>query len=133
MAGVAGQTSVIATGVFTDGGSIPPRHGVHIGNGTRLMTVGTMKLGLGTIRLTTSLAPGGSVQSPGTCLFSTSAHGTYTLGRGTGQYVGIRGSGRFSSTSRVVLRREANGECIGRHPLATQVVVMLSGPVTLGH
>jgi len=121
----SGVTSVIATGLFTDGGTM------------NLFSGGPsaeMKLGAGTIRLTPkSPRPPRSKTDPGTCLTTTSEHGTYRLSHGTGRYAGIRGSGHFSVTDRAISHRKPNGACVTtRAPIAVQVIFSLSGSATLG-
>jgi hypothetical protein len=116
--------SIIATGRFTDGGTINifpfrPSYG--------------MKLGAGTIRLTlTSPHPPSSKTNRATCLTTVSERGTYKLSHGTGRYAGIRGTGRFTATDRLVSHHRRSGGCAtGRSPLAEQTIFTLSGPVTL--
>jgi hypothetical protein len=118
-----GVASVIATGLFTDGGS------VDLGSAGPLK----MKLGAGTIRLTTTNEVGSGVKyNRKTCLQTLTGRGIYRLSHGTGKYAGIHGSGSFTTTIRSVLPRRASGACAtGRRPLAFQGVVTLSGPATL--
>jgi hypothetical protein len=120
----SGVTSVIATGLFTDGGTM------------NLFSRGPsaeLKLSRGNIRLTPR-SPGGpkSKTTPGTCLRTTSERGTYKLSHGTGKYAGIRGSGHFSVTDREISHRKRNGGCVTtRAPIAVQVILSLSGSATL--
>jgi len=119
------SASIIASGLFTDGGTI------------NLPSVGhsaEMKLGAGTIRLTTTAGGGGPGRNRATCLTTLSGHGTYKLSRGTGKYVGIRGTGRFTATDRSVARRKHNGSCaFNRTPLAVEGIANFSGSATLRH
>jgi hypothetical protein len=117
------SASVIATGLFTDGGTISlPAMGHSAG----------MKLGAGTIRLTTTAGGGGGRPNRATCLITLSSHGTYRLSRGTGKYVGIRGTGRFTAAERSVAHRKRNGSCaFNRTPLVVEGIANFSGPVTL--
>jgi hypothetical protein len=119
----AGEASVIATGLFTDGGTI------------NIFTNGpsaAMKLGAGTIRLTTTSKGLESKTNPVTCLTTVTGRGTYNLGHGTGKYIGIRGSGHYTVLDHVVSRREPGGGCVTtRSPLAVQAIFTFSGWATL--
>jgi hypothetical protein len=118
-----GEASVIATGLFTDGGTI------------NIFTNGpsaAMKLGAGTIRLTAASQGVESKTNPVTCLTTVTGRGTYNLGHGTGKYVGIRGSGHYTVLDHVVSRREPGGGCVTtRSPLAVQAIFNFSGWATL--
>lgn len=121
-----GVGSIIATGQFTDGGTM------------NLFSAGPSseaKLGGGTIRITPSGRPAFSSKTDlATCLRSLSEHGTYRLSHGTGRFAGIRGSGHFTATDRVVSHHKRNGGCVSnRHPLAIQAIITFSGPATLRH
>jgi hypothetical protein len=118
-----GQASVIATGLFTDGGTI---------NITRFAP-GEIRLGRGTIRVTTSVQGAGTYKlNHATCLQTLTGHGTYRLSHGAGRYSGIHGSGKFTTTVRSVVRRTARGICNLQRPvLAFQGIVNLSGTATL--
>jgi len=113
--------SVIATGAFTAGGSI------NLGANT-----GKVTLGGGTLTLVPSFGPSRHRFDAATCLLTISGRGTYTLGRGTGQYAGIRASGRFTISIRQVNARLADGKCSATRALAYQGVITGSGPVTFG-
>lgn len=119
-----GVGSIIATGLFTDGGTM------------NLFTQGPsaeMKLGGGTIRLTTrKISHQSSKIDQATCLGNLSERGTYKLSHGTGRFAGIHGSGQFTVTDRVVQHHKRNGGCAtNRDPLAIQAIITLSGPATL--
>ncbi len=119
------EASVIATGLFTDGGTT----NLETGSATAPLKV---KLGAGTIWLRISgIAP--KTRLPrSTCLSTATSHGTYTLARGTGKYAGIHGSGSFSLIFRAVHQRTANGACSDTKPItAAQGAIRLSGPATL--
>jgi hypothetical protein len=92
-----------------------------------------MKLGAGTIRLsTTSHGCLSSKTNLTTCLTTVSERGTYKLSRGTGRHAGIRGSGGFTVTDRVVSQHKHYGGCVtNRPPLAVQAIFTLSGSATL--
>jgi hypothetical protein len=118
----SGLFSVIATGLFTDGGivnifSLKPE----------------IRLGAGTIRFRDIDRPGKAKLNRATCLLTIAGHGTYRLSHGTGKYVGISGSGRFTTIGRLVYPRKANGKCASsQHPLAFQGIITLTGSVTEG-
>jgi hypothetical protein len=119
-----GVGSVIATGMFTDGGTM------------NLFSGGPsaeMKLGAGTIKVTPSSRRGPtSKTNDATCLTTTSERGTYRLSHGTGRFAGIHGSGRFTAIDHVVSHHKRGGGCVSnRPPLAFQAIITLSGPVTL--
>lgn len=118
--------SVIATGLFTDGGTM---------NLSLLEPSVEMKLGAGTIRFTpTSHGGPSSKTNLATCLTTVSERGSYKLSRGTGRYAGIRGSGRFAVTDRFVSHHKRDGGCVtSRPPLADQTIFTLSGSATLRH
>jgi hypothetical protein len=120
-----GVASVIATGLFTDGGTINTFYGGRTGK---------MKLGAGTIRLTTSGHGTSSKTNFATCLTTVSARGSYKLIGGTGRYAGIRGSGPATVIDRVVSRHKHGGGCMtSRPPRAVQAIFTLSGSATLRH
>lgn len=114
--------SVLATGVFTDGGTI---NADTAGNQARI------RLGSGTIELRTRDGSARYHFSRATCLQTLTGRGTYTLSHGTGRYAGIRGSGKFTTSRRSVLRRRPDGTCARSRPLAAQSIVTLHGPVTI--
>jgi hypothetical protein len=120
----SGALSVIATGLFTDGGTaslLPPEPYL------------VLKLGAGSIRLTARGAAKFKLDRA-TCLVTISGHNTYTLGHGTGKYAGIRGSGRFTITGSQVIRRKAGGACESERPTshlkAEQLIIALTGSAT---
>jgi hypothetical protein len=119
-----GVGSIIATGLFTDGGTMG------------LFSTGPsaeMKLGGGTIWITPTGRPGFSSKTDlATCLRTLSEHGTYKLSHGTGRFAGIHGSGHFTATDRTVSHHKRNGGCVtNHHPLAIQAIITFSGPATL--
>jgi hypothetical protein len=122
----SGIASVIATGLFTDGGTV---------NVFSAAPSAELKLEAGTIRLdpTSHVGPS-SRTSPGTCLTTVTERGTCKLSRGTGRYAGIRASGRFSVIDHVISRRRPDGSCVTSRPqLAVQAVFTFSGPASLAH
>lgn len=117
------DASIIGTGLFTDGGTIEI---------TKRASSAVMKLGRGTIRLTTTGGSGGVfTANPSTCLTTKTARGTYKLSRGTGKYAGISGSGHFTTTVHFVSARSPNGSCSPNRELAYQAVLTLTGTTTL--
>jgi hypothetical protein len=117
--------SVIATGLFTDGGTI------------NIESPAEVRLGSGTFRLHTKVGPGKYKLNRATCMITITGRGTYTLSHGTGRYAGITGSGQLVTSGRQVFPRKADGTCSVTsvsptpHPLAFQAIVTLNGPVTL--
>jgi hypothetical protein len=117
-----GAGSAIATGLFTDGGTMKL-----FGEGPSA----EMKLGAGTIRFTPHGHPS-SRPTLATCLTTISERGTYKLSHGTGRYAGIRGSGHFTATDHALSHHNHNGGCTtDRPPLALQVIITFSGSATL--
>jgi hypothetical protein len=117
------EASIIGTGLFTDGGTID------IGKRGRSAV---MKLGRGTIRLTTTGGSGSVTKvNSSTCLTTQTGSGTYKLGHGTGRYAGIGGSGHFTTTVHFVSARKRDGSCVVNRELAYQAVVTLTGTATL--
>jgi hypothetical protein len=111
---------VIARGVFTD-------HGVsHPG-----AKVDTFVLQRGSFRLAHKVTSTIHHFNPMTCLDQLSLKGTYTLGHGTGKYTGISGSGTLVFSSLAILSR-VSGKCsTTKPPVALQVILKESGPVSL--
>jgi len=112
--------SVIATGVFTAGGSI------NLGAGT-----GKITLDGGTLTIVPDFGPSTSKFNSSTCLGTMTGRGTYTLGDGTGRYAHISGHGRFTSSFRQVNVRLADGKCSASRAVAYQGVITASGPATV--
>jgi hypothetical protein len=113
-----GLFSVIATGIFADGGTVnifAPEPEIRLANGT--------------IRLHAHTAQARNKLSKPTCILTITAHGTYHLGRGTGRYHGISGNGSFTTGVREIHSRKANGACASGHPLAFQATITLTGHV----
>ena len=119
----ADRFSVIATGVFTAGGTATPLAGTD-----------TLKFPNGTIDVT-SKSTGKPVTTGNTktCYESLSQRGTYTLAGGTGTYAGITGSGSFTLSIRQV-GPVTNGKCDTKTSkrVASQGIITASGPVSLG-
>jgi hypothetical protein len=92
---------------------------------------GTLKVPGGTIKVTSKAKPAKTKGSLKTCLEAVTQNGTYKLTGGTGAYAGITGSGKFKLKGAYVFPT-VNGKCSGKgNPVAGQVAVTGSGPVTL--
>jgi hypothetical protein len=115
----SGRASAVATGAFTAGGSI------------NLNTkVGTLRFPGGTFQAFPHPTHTVTQLSRRSCLLKVVQHGTYRVGRGTGRFAHIGGSGRFVAHILAVLNRNAGGKCSQtRKPQAIQQVVTAHGPV----
>ncbi len=116
----SGVFSVIATGLFTDGGTV-----------NIFSPKPELRLGAGTLRFRDKEGPGKIRFDRATCLLTITGHGTYKLSHGTGKYVRFTGAGRFTTTGRAVYPRKANGTCASSHPLAFQGIITLTGTVSV--
>jgi hypothetical protein len=121
------RLSVIATGLFTDGGIMPNQSWVG------KPATSPIKLARGTIWLRETLVRHVDKLDNATCLETASVRGTYKLIRGTGRYARISGSGRYTATGRLIFGRTANGECATWHPIVDQLILTMSGPALLRH
>jgi hypothetical protein len=117
----SGVYSVIATGVFTDGGSI-----------NLSAQTGLIKLGAGSITVQPKFGKMTQRFNKRTCLLTMTGSGTYKIVKGTRRYAGITGSGHFKTVDEQVNARKANGTCSTTRELAFQGAITLTGPVTLG-
>ena len=114
--------SMIATGVFTDGG-------VDI---ITSATTDIFKFPGGAIKVRHRAVRSTQTLISRTCLFTVSESGTYKLTGGTGTYARISGSGTYALSILAVLARNAKGKCsIALPPAATQLILNLHGPVKL--
>jgi hypothetical protein len=114
------RLSVIATGAFTAGGYVIP------GAVTDIVVFpgGTFQL-----RHVTHHATAGG--NPSTCLLTETLRGTFTIGRGTGKYAGIRGSGRFATSIVAVTAKTHAGRCTHvQAPATYQEITTAAGTVT---
>lgn len=68
---------------------------------------------------------------PGTCVSTVIVSLTYKLGKGTGQFAGITGSGHVTTTILTIAARSSNGKCSATKDIAQQSLVEASGPITL--
>jgi hypothetical protein len=115
--------SVIATGVFTAGGTATPLAGTN-----------TLKFPNGTIDVTSKRkGKPRYFADTKTCYESVFQKGTYTVVGGTGAYKGIAGSGKFTLTIRQI-GPSRNGKCNTKTAkrVASQGIITARGPVTLG-
>jgi len=111
--------SIIATGAFTAGGTDIS------GN-----KVDAVKFPAGSFKIAHMGTEKGSF-NPKTCLDSITGTGKYSLSAGTGAYKGIRGSGTYRLSVRIVANKVA-GKCSMRvKPQASQLMITASGPVSL--
>jgi hypothetical protein len=67
----------------------------------------------------------------GTCATTLTIKLTYTLGKGTGRFAGISGSGHATTTVLNLAVHPAHGGCSPTASIAQQSLVEASGPVTL--
>jgi uncharacterized protein YycO len=111
---------VIVRGVFTD-------YGVdHSGD-----TVDTFVLQKGSFKVAHSPGTGPQHFDPKTCLNTVNQRGTYRIFHGTGKYAGIRGHGTYHLSLLFIAARVA-GKCSDtRPPVAFQLIIRASGPVSL--
>jgi hypothetical protein len=119
-ASAAGAPTVIATGVFTDSGVARP--------GAR---ADTFVLKQGSFQFAHKVT--GTIHhfNPVTCLDQLRQTGTYTVSHGTGEYNGISGSGTFVFSLQFIESR-VSGKCSATvPPVALQLVIRASGPVSL--
>ncbi len=114
-------SSIIATGVFTAGGTSTDTSN----------TTATVKFPNGTFVITHSKGTGTVNFNPQTCLLKGNLKGTYKLGSGTGAYAHLSGSGTFQ-VSVLGVGAKSGGKCSQTLPLvAFQQVIRASGPVSL--
>jgi hypothetical protein len=114
-------SSLIATGVFTAGGT-----DTRTTNSTDTVTFPT-----GTFVITHSKGTGTQSFNPKTCLLTVNMKGTYKLGSGTGAYANISGNGTYQ-LSILAVGAKSGGTCSRTLPPPTfQQVIRASGPVSL--
>jgi len=112
--------SVIVFGVFTTAGRISHT----VGN------VDTLAFPGGTFKIAHSKGIGSTTVNPKTCLVTTRQRGTYKVFGGTGKYAGISGHGT-AHLSILAIAARSRGKCtMTKPPLALQLIVRQSGPVT---
>lgn len=114
------RISVIATGAFTAGGYVIPAAVTD----TLVFSGGTFKFR----HVTHHVKAGGN---PRTCLLAETLRGTFTIGHGTGEYAGIRGSGAFVTSLVAVTVKDRAGQCTHvRAPATFQGITTASGTVS---
>src|SRR5262249_17753160 len=114
-------SSIIATGVFTAGGTSTDTSN----------TTATVKFPNGTFVITHSKGTGTQSFNPKTCLLKANLKGTYKLGSGTGAYAHLSGSGTFQ-VSILSVGAKSGGKCSQTlPPAAFQAVIRAAGPVHL--
>jgi hypothetical protein len=112
---------VIVFGVFTTAGRISHT----VGN------VDTLAFPGGTFKIAHSKGIGSTTVNKKTCLVTTRQRGTYKVFGGTGKYAGISGHGTAHLNILAIAAR-SRGKCtMTKPPLALQLIVRQSGPVTL--
>jgi hypothetical protein len=114
-------SSIIATGVFTAGGT-----------DTRTSSsTATETFPAGTFVITHSKGTGTQSFNPKTCLLTVNLKGTYKLGSGTGAYANISGSGTYQ-LSILAVAAKSGGTCSRTlPPTSFQQVIRASGPISL--
>jgi hypothetical protein len=113
-------SSVVATGVFTDGGVD------HGGN-----KVDTIVLSNGSFKVAHK-GPSTQHVNPKTCLLTVVGHGTFKITGGTGAYSKLTGAGTYKLNITAVAARNAAGGCsMKKPPLAFQQIIKASGKVSL--
>ena len=114
------RLSVIATGAFTAGGYVIPAAVTD----TVVFPGGTFKLR----HMVHRVAVGGKLSA---CLFTETLRGTFTIGRGTGKYAGLRGSGTFVTSIVFVTAKNRAGHCTHvAAPATYQEIRTASGTVS---
>jgi hypothetical protein len=115
------NASVIATGVFTAGGTDHPGR-----------TADTLAFPTGSVTIAHSNPTGTHTLNPKTCLITASETGTYTITGGTGAYSAISGHGTYQLTILAVAARSTAGKCSATlAPAAWQQIIRGSGAVHL--
>jgi glucose/arabinose dehydrogenase len=115
------KSQVIAYGVFTATGV-----DTSLSN-----TVDRLSFPGGTFIATSKFTGARMHADPGTCVSTVIVSLTYKLGKGTGQFAGITGSGHVTTTILTIAARTANGKCSATKDIAQQSLVEASGPITL--
>jgi hypothetical protein len=115
----ARKLTIIATGVFTDGGTLT-------GDLTQGVT-GRAVLRSGTFKIISNNGSGAGIYDPADCLNLYQGNSTYELRDGTGKYARIQGSGRFSFKLTTIYARNSKGTCTSA-VAAYQELITLHGP-----
>ena len=111
---------VIAHGAFTAAGT-----DTEAGNTDLLRFPG------GTFLVTSTVTSAHHHVDSGTCVIAVTVLLTYKIGKGTGRFAGITGSGHVTTTILNVAAPTRHGGCSTSTLLAQQTVIEASGPVTL--
>jgi hypothetical protein len=115
-------SSVIAYGAFTGAGT----------DKVMAHNTDTVTLPDGTFVITHKDVSHTQHFNPATCQFSFGGKATYTLGRGTGKYEDLSGSGTAKVSILGIGARDSAGKCsMSLPPVAQQQVIQATGPVTL--
>jgi hypothetical protein len=118
-----GKETVVAHGLFTGGGKDEAgvvKDVLHLGGGTL-----------------TLLHPGKGHTSRkhidhATCYATLRLTGKYTLGKGTGKYAGVTGSGTYTVSVQAILKRTSSGSCDKQSkPKVEADAIKASGPATM--
>jgi len=116
----AARLSVIATGAFTAGGYVIPA-----------AVTDTVVFPGGTFKLRHVTRSGTASFNSSTCLLTETLRGSFTIGRGTGKYAGIRGSGKFVTSIVAVTAKDHAGRCTHvQAPATYQEITTASGTVS---
>jgi hypothetical protein len=118
-----GPDSIIGTGVFDAGGTF---YSSHHNSGEAVFDNGTFLIHHKQSQQLFKL-------NPKTCEAQLYSTGTFTLDRGVGAYVGMKGSGTYKASAVATFPRNANGTCDvagSVEPTAFQELIVASGPVT---
>jgi len=114
------RLSVIATGAFTAGGHVIPA-----------AVTDMVVFPGGTFTFRHVSRSGTASFNSSTCLLTETARGTFTIGRGTGKYAGIHGSGRFVTSIVAVTAKNHAGRCTHvQAPATYQEIITATGTVS---
>lgn len=118
----APTSRVIAYGAFTGGGADHEHEAIN---------TDTFAFARGSFKLRHSPGQGKQTFNPRTCLLTINEHGTYTLGHGTGRYVGISGHGTYHLSILEIAGRSKGICSMHTRPAAFQLIINAQGPVRL--
>jgi len=114
------KISVIATGAFTVGGT------ARAGRDTDVL-----RFPGGTLRYRHVTRTFSASFDSQTCLLTETLTGRFTLGHGTGRYVGVRGSGKWALAIVAVTKKNRAGQCTHvQAPATFQQLATANGTVT---
>jgi hypothetical protein len=115
-------SQVVAYGMFTAAGTDTQ---APAGNSDTLRFPG------GTFVATYKVTGARNRVDPGTCVSTLVLDISYKLGKGTGKFAGITGSGHATNTQITLAARGAHGGCSATRAIAQQSLIEASGPVAL--